>query len=93
MKIAVFYDPPPIPSRNCDYRAYDVDNYEPGMPIGYGATEEEALADLQDRLAEAEDSASADCERSSDPDGECFRGTEAAAYEAEQQAKIQRELK
>ena len=28
-----------------------------------------------------------------DPDGECFRGGEAAAYEAEQQAWIQRNLK
>jgi hypothetical protein len=28
-----------------------------------------------------------------DPDGECFRGGEAAAYLAEEQARIQRELK
>jgi hypothetical protein len=28
-----------------------------------------------------------------DPDGECFRGGEAAAYEAETQARIQRDLK
>ena len=28
-----------------------------------------------------------------DPDGECFRGGEAAAYHAEEQARIQRELK
>lgn len=28
-----------------------------------------------------------------EPDGECFRGGEAAAYEAEEQARIQRELK
>lgn len=28
-----------------------------------------------------------------EPSGECFRGGEAAAYEAEEQARIQRELK
>ena len=28
-----------------------------------------------------------------EPDGECFRGGEAAAYEAEEMARIQRELK
>jgi hypothetical protein len=28
-----------------------------------------------------------------EPDGECFRGNEAASYLAEQQARIQRELK
>lgn len=28
-----------------------------------------------------------------EPDGECFRGSEAAAYDAESQAQIQRELK
>ena len=33
-----------------------------------------------------------DCEPP-EPDGECFRGGEAAGYLAEQQAKIQRELK
>jgi hypothetical protein len=34
------------------------------------------------------------CEREPDePDGECFRGGEAEAYTAEQQARIQRELK
>jgi hypothetical protein len=29
----------------------------------------------------------------SEPDGECFRGGEAAAYNAEEQARFQRELK
>lgn len=28
-----------------------------------------------------------------EPDGECFRGREAAAFEAEEMARIQRELK
>lgn len=33
------------------------------------------------------------CERDEDADGEAFRGGEAAAYEREQQADIQRDLK
>lgn len=40
---------PPIPARRFDWRATD-DNYEPGMPIGYGATEQEAIEDLQEQL-------------------------------------------
>jgi hypothetical protein len=46
MKIITHYDPPPIPLRNCDWTAV-TDDYEPGQPIGYGRTEEEAIADLQ----------------------------------------------
>lgn len=52
MKIAVFYDPPPIPCRNSDYTAYDVDNYEPGMPLGRGPTPEAALAELKEQFEE-----------------------------------------
>lgn len=44
-KIHTHYDPKPIPLRQFDWSAYD-DNYEPGCPIGWGATEAEALADL-----------------------------------------------
>ena len=44
-KIITSYDPPPIPIRNFDWSAHR-DGYEPGEPIGWGATEEEALADL-----------------------------------------------
>ena len=40
---------PPIPSRAFDYSAA-TDNYEPGQPIGYGPTEEAALADLRIEL-------------------------------------------
>lgn len=46
---------------------------------------EDLCPDCRDNRAEAA------YERSQD--GECFRGGEAAAYEAEQQARIQRELK
>lgn len=44
-KIVTRYDPKPIPERRFDWSAID-DDYEPGMPIGFGATEEEAVADL-----------------------------------------------
>lgn len=37
---------PPIPDRRFDWSAV-TDDYEPGQPIGYGRTEQEAIADLQ----------------------------------------------
>jgi hypothetical protein len=37
---------PPIPLRSFDYSAA-FDGYEPGDPIGWGATEEAAIADLK----------------------------------------------
>ncbi len=40
---------PPIPIRDFDWQAI-TDNYEPGCPIGYGQTEDEAIADLQEQL-------------------------------------------
>lgn len=43
------YDAKPIPNRCGDHYAY-LDNYEPGMPIGTGATEEEAVEDLREKL-------------------------------------------
>lgn len=55
MKIVTRYDPPPIPVRQMDWTAVSSD-YDQGDPIGYGATEAEAIADLQERLEmEAED--------------------------------------
>ena len=44
-KIITDYWPKPIPVRSYDWSARD-DNYEPGKPLGYGATEAEAIADL-----------------------------------------------
>jgi hypothetical protein len=44
-KINISYEPKPIPMRNFDYCA-TFDGYEPGDPIGYGATEEAAKAEL-----------------------------------------------
>lgn len=54
MRIVTYYDPKPIPLRNCDWIAVDDETYggEPSDPIGYGATEEEAIADLLEQLAE-----------------------------------------
>lgn len=55
MKIVTHYDPPPIPMRNADWTAIEDNTYDgPGSIIGYGATEEEAIADLRDRWLERE---------------------------------------
>jgi hypothetical protein len=45
MKIITEYVAPPIPVTKFDWRAAAQD-YEPGDPIGYGATEEEAKENL-----------------------------------------------
>ena len=37
--------------------AIDADNYEPGQPIGYGDTDDEAEADLRYQLPELDDEA------------------------------------
>ncbi len=42
---------PPIPIRSKDWIAVQPD-YEPGMHIGYGETEQEAIADLDAMLQE-----------------------------------------
>ncbi len=44
-KIITTHDYPPIPVRMFDWSAHR-DGYEPGDPIGTGATEAEAIADL-----------------------------------------------
>jgi hypothetical protein len=45
MNIKTSFVYPPIPVRDFDWEAY-VDGYEPGDPIGRGATEAEAIAEL-----------------------------------------------
>ena len=50
-QIVTKYDPPPIPIRCCDWSATFAD-YDLGDPIGHGATEAEALADLQMEMEE-----------------------------------------
>jgi len=49
--IITTYDPPPIPMRHCDWQAIDDSTYDgPGCPVGYGATEDAAIADLLSQL-------------------------------------------
>lgn len=43
----------PIPDRQFDWVAV-TDNYEEGHPVGFGATENEAIEDLAEQLTEAE---------------------------------------
>lgn len=45
--IKTYYDPKPIPHRDCDWTATFGD-WDLGQPIGYGATEQEAMRDLVD---------------------------------------------
>ena len=47
MKIITNNEHPPIPLRSWDWCA-TYDGYEPGGPIGWGETEEEAIADLKE---------------------------------------------
>jgi len=54
MKIITELEYPPIPTRAFDWCAM-LDGYEPGDPIGYGSTEEEAIADLKRQLEERDD--------------------------------------
>jgi hypothetical protein len=51
MKIETSFVNPPIPVRHFDWQAV-TDDYEPGAPMGTGATEEEAIADLKFQLEE-----------------------------------------
>lgn len=51
MKIVTEYWAKPIPRRDWDWAAYDDDTYDgPGCPVGTGATEAEAIADLMEKL-------------------------------------------
>lgn len=52
-KIITRNDCPPIPDRSFDWSAV-TDNYDLGHPIGHGATEEEAIADLKTQIEENE---------------------------------------
>lgn len=50
-KIETHFCKKPIPERHSDWSATSVD-YEPGDPVGRGATEVEAIADLYWKLEE-----------------------------------------
>ena len=48
-EIKTFNKFPSIPFRDFDWSAFSID-YEPGLPIGYGRTEEEAIKDLNEQM-------------------------------------------
>lgn len=52
-RIDTRYDHPPIPIRSRDWSA-TTEYYAPGGPIGHGATEEEAIADLKQQIDDEE---------------------------------------
>lgn len=61
MKIETIHVQPPVPSRNMDWCAIDADTYDAdcdqdgfhsSSPIGWGATEQEAIDDLKLQLEE-----------------------------------------
>ena len=54
MKIKTTHVKPPIPDFSMDWSAIDSDTYDLEAPIGYGATETEAVADLLEQIAERE---------------------------------------
>ena len=49
MKIITNFEYPPIPIRSFDWSAV-TDNYEGGDYIGWGVTEQEAIADLINQI-------------------------------------------
>lgn len=53
MKTIITFECPPLPTRQFDWSAVQ-SGYEEGDAIGYGATKEEAIADLKSKLFEAE---------------------------------------
>lgn len=50
MKIVTNFVFPPIPVRSMDWSAVDNDTYDYDQPIGWGATEQEAIADLLEQF-------------------------------------------
>jgi hypothetical protein len=53
MHIKTSFVYPPIPIRNFDWSAVDASTYDgEGSPIGYGETEQEAIADLLQQIEE-----------------------------------------
>lgn len=53
MKIVTNRWAKPIPNRSMDWSAIDDDTYDLGSPTGWGATEQEAIADLLEQLEDA----------------------------------------
>lgn len=51
MKIVTEHVYPPIPMRQFDWSAVDGDTYDGSGPVGTGATEQEAIADLLEQVS------------------------------------------
>jgi hypothetical protein len=51
-RIVTHYWQKPVPSNEFDWQAIDDNTYEPGCPIGYGATEQAAIDNLMEQLDE-----------------------------------------
>ena len=54
INIQTDYDPKPIPIRRFDWEACDSDALDYDSVTGFGATKEEAIADLMERLDDIE---------------------------------------
>ena len=54
INIQAYYDPKPIPIRRFDWEAVDYDTLDYDSVTGFGATKEEAIADLMERLDDIE---------------------------------------
>jgi hypothetical protein len=52
INIQACYDPKPIPIRRFDWEAFDSDALDYDSVTGFGATKEEAIADLMEQLEE-----------------------------------------
>lgn len=56
MKLMIAHEVTPIPDRRFDWYCYDDDTYEPGCPVGYGATRQEAIDNFFAELEAHDDS-------------------------------------
>jgi len=87
----ITYDPPPIPVRYFDWTATE-DDYEPGDPIGHGRTRDEAVADLEEQLAERAcqyaDRLEARCVSLSEDMLRCLRHAQALAETADGKQEV-----
>ena len=52
INIQAYYDPKPSPIRRFDWEAVDYDTLDYDSVTGFGATKEEAIANLMERLDE-----------------------------------------
>lgn len=50
MKIRTNFDPKPIPLRQFDWAAWDDDTLDCDSHMGWGETEDQAIADLQEKM-------------------------------------------